>query len=127
VVAKYGKPGAEITRGGVTRLQYSGQPYGQFAWMVDLDSAGRVTQSFQALNLANFGRIDLSGAARRDDILWMLGHPSSVDHVGTWEGDIWTYRWNDGTDKFFWVYFDTAGAVRRTQQGLDFLNVPERR
>jgi len=127
VLARYGKPTAELTRGTTTRMQYSGQPNGQFAWMVDLEPTGRVARSYQALTLNEFSRIDLSGTTTSDDIRWAFGRPATVDHVASWQGDVWAYRWNDGFDMFFWIYFDTSGMVRRTQQGQDMLNVPDRR
>jgi hypothetical protein len=127
VLERYGKPTAELSRGTTTRMLYSGQPYGQYVWIVDLEPTGRVARSYQALTLNEFARIDTSGTTTTDDILWAYGRPASVDHVASWKGDIWTYRWNDGLDKFFWIYFDPAGMVRRTQQGLDMINVPERR
>ncbi|MFZ4287236.1 hypothetical protein [Variovorax sp. HJSM1_2] len=127
VLSEHGKPTAELTRGTTTRMQYSGQPFGQFAWMVDLEPTGRVARSYQALTLNEFSRIDISGTTTTDDILWAYGRPASVDHVSSWQGDVWTYRWNNGWDMFFWIYFDPAGIVRRTQQGQDMLNVPERR
>ena len=49
-----------------------------------------------------------------------------VEHVHAWSGDIWTYRWSDGSDMFFWVYFDGNGLVQRTQQGMEFVNAPDR-
>lgn len=127
VLQQYGKPTLELMRGTTTRMLYSGQPYGQYVWIVDLEPTGRVARSYQALTLNEFSRIDTSGTTTTDDIRWAYGPPASVDHVSSWQGDIWTYRWNDGYNKFFWIYFDPAGMVRRTQQGLDMLNVPERR
>src|SRR4051794_29638184 len=42
VVSTMGQPTAAVTLRQGTRLQYSGQPGGQYAFMVDLDAAGRV-------------------------------------------------------------------------------------
>nr|WP_315185038.1 hypothetical protein [uncultured Albidiferax sp.] len=41
-----------------------------------------------------------------------------------WKGDIWSYRWREMEDLWFWVYFDSAGVVRRTQQGPDLREFP---
>lgn len=125
VIATMGRPTAELTRNGVQRLQYSRQPMGQSVVMVDLDAGGRVRQSREVMNLAEFSKIDVSGNTTQDDILWAFGRPARVDHVASWRGDIWSYRWRETEDRWFWVYFDNTGRVRRTQQGPDlpvFLN-----
>ena len=49
-----------------------------------------------------------------------------VERTGDWAGDVLTYRWNDGSDMFFWVYLDSGNVVRRTQQGMEFINAPNR-
>ena len=117
VVAKLGRPTAELERNGVHRLQYSRQPAGQSVVMVDLDAAGRVVASREVMTLEEFSKIDVSGKATRDDIRWAFGPPARVDAVRSWQGDIWAYRWRESQDMWFWVYFDPAGVVRRTQQG----------
>jgi hypothetical protein len=45
---------------------------------------------------------------------------------GSWAGDVLTYRWNDGSDMFFFVYLDANQVVQRTQQGMEFVNAPDR-
>ena len=44
----------------------------------------------------------------------------------SWGGDVLTYRWNDGSDMFFWVYLDARQIVQRTQVGMEFVNSPDR-
>ena len=117
VVGKLGRPTAELERNGIHRLQYSQQPAGQSVVMVDLDATGRVASSREVMNLAEFSKIDVSGKTTREDIRWAFGPPARVDAVMSWQGDIWAYRWRDTQDMWFWVYFDRAGVVRRTQQG----------
>lgn len=119
VLSARGKPTAERDRAGVHRLQYSTQPMGQSVLMVDMDASGKVQQAREVMNLQAFSEIDLSGSTTRDDILWAFGRPAQVDHVMSWTGDIWAYRWRDIQDMWFWVYFDPQGVVRRTQQGMD--------
>lgn len=117
VLSARGRPTAELDRGGVHRLQYSGQPMGQSVLMVDLDTTGRVAQVREVMNLGEFSKIDISGKTTRDDILWAFGPPAKIDGVASWQGDIWSYRWKEIDNMWFWVYFDTSGVVRRTQQG----------
>jgi hypothetical protein len=127
VIATLGRPTAELERNGVRRLQYSRQPMGQSVVMVDLAPDGRVQQSREVMNLAEFSAIDVSGNSTRDDILWAFGPPARIDRVASWPGDIWSYRWRESQDMWFWVYFDNGGRVRRTQQGLDLPIFPNDR
>jgi hypothetical protein len=41
-------------------------------------------------------------------------------------GDILTYRWNDGSDMFFFVYLDANQVVQRAHPGMEFVNAPDR-
>lgn len=125
VVSTRGRPTAELERNGVRRLQYSGQPLGQSVLMVDLDATGRVAQAREVMNLNEFSKIDISGKTTRDDILWAFGPPAKVDGVMSWTGDIWSYRWKELDNMWFWVYFDPSGVVRRTQQGPDLPIFPD--
>ena len=119
VLAKYGKPSAEVTLPAGTRLQYSYQPAGQSAWMVDLDAAGRVVSAKEALTLNEFSKIGL-GRWTRADVQREFGRPAAVDRVASWSGDVMVYRWLDTTTPmFFWVYLDAGNVVQRTGQGLD--------
>ena len=120
VMALYGKPSRVLALGAGERLQYSGQPAGQSAVMVDLDAAGRVVSVRQVLTAAEFARIE-PGKWTREDVEREFGRPASVDHVASWPGDIMTYRWRDSTqDMYFFVYLDAANRVQRTGQGMEF-------
>lgn len=124
VLSSWGRPTAELDRNGLHRLQYSRQPMGQSVVMVDLDASGRVVQSREVMKLSEFSKIDVSGTTTQADILWAFGPPAKVDGVMSWKGDIWSYRWKDIQDMWFWVYFDPSGVVRRTQQGPDLPTFP---
>lgn len=119
VLSSWGRPTAELERNGIHRLQYSHQPQGPSVVMVDLDANGRVVQAREVMHARNFHQIDVSGTTTQADILWALGPPAKVDGVMAWDGDIWSYRWKEVEDMWFWVYFDPTGAVRRIQQGPD--------
>jgi hypothetical protein len=126
VVARMGPPGAMVAIPQGTRLQYSGQPTGQFAFMVDLDVSGRVSSVRQVLNARDFARIEV-GKWTRDDVLREYGRPAMVDRVASWPGDILTYRWYDLQDMFYWVYLDGNQVVQRAHPGMEFRNDPEPR
>lgn len=119
VLARYGRPSRVLPLGEGTRLQYSGQPAGQTAVMVDLDAAGKVIRVREVLTLAEFSKIEV-GKWTRAEVEREFGRPASMDRVALWPGDIMTYRWLDGDiDKFFWVYLDAGNVVRRTGQGVE--------
>ena len=125
VIARLGQPTRSLPLPSGERLQYSLQPMGQYATMVDLDSAGRVVSARQVLTPAEFARI-VDGQWTRADIEREFGPPARVDRVYSWSGDVLTYRWNDGSDMFFWVYLDARQVVQRTQVGMEFVNSPDR-
>lgn len=124
VVAQAGTPSAVVPLpGGGERLQYSLQPFGQQAFMVDLDAAGRVARVRQALAEAEFQRIQ-PGAWTRADIEREFGRPARIDGVASWGGPVWTYRWRDAvnTDMFYHVYLDAQGVVRRAHPAIELFN-----
>lgn len=125
VIARLGQPTRAVPLPSGERLQYSLQPMGQYATMVDLDGAGRVVSARQVLTPAEFARV-VDGQWTRADVEREFGPPARVDRVHSWSGDVLTYRWNDGSDMFFWVYLDARQVVQRTQMGMEFVNAPDR-
>lgn len=126
VLAKYGKPAHEVPIANGSRLQYSYQPSGQQAVMVDLDAAGRVVSSRQVLQSAEFARIGINQWSRAD-VEREFGPSATIDRVANWPGDIMTYHWQDASqDMYFYVYLDSANIVQRTGQGMDFRKDPRR-
>jgi hypothetical protein len=122
VIARAGPPSAIVRLpGGAERLQYSLQPAGQFAWMVDLDASGKLVSARQVLTEGDFNRI-VPGQWTRADVEREFGPPARIDGVASWNGPIMTYRWRDlqGADMFYWVYLDAQGVVRRAHPGMEF-------
>ncbi|MEO7954959.1 MAG: hypothetical protein ABIR35_12850 [Polaromonas sp.] len=119
VVAHYGQPSRVLPLPAGTRLQYSSEPAGQSVLMVDLDPEGRVVTVHQMMTLAELSKIEPLKWTR-EDVEREFGRPASVDRVGSWPGDILTYRWLDLTqDMYFWVYLDGHNVVQRTGQGME--------
>lgn len=119
VITRYGTPSAVVPLTSGTRLQYSTQPFGRSALMVDLDASGRVVRAKDVMNLKEFFKIGI-GTWRRADVEREFGRPGSVDRVASWSGDILNYRWMDiDTPMFFWIYLDGNNVVQRTAQGFD--------
>jgi hypothetical protein len=127
VVARYGTPSRVLPLNAGIRLQYSRQPAGQTAVMVDLDAAGRVVAVRQVLNLQEFSKIEL-GQWTCEDVECEFGPPAAVDRVASWSGDIMNYRWLDNFQSmYFWVYLDGRNVVQRTGQGMELpLELPDR-
>ena len=126
VLARYGKPTRVVPLSTGTRLQYSGQPQGRFANMVDLDNAGKVVSARQVLTPAEFSKIQ-PGQWSRLDLEREFGRPASIDHVASWKGDIMTYRWlENNVNMFFWAYLDGNNVVQRTGQGIELPILTER-
>ncbi|CAA9438614.1 MAG: putative lipoprotein transmembrane [uncultured Ramlibacter sp.] len=128
VLDRLGNPTRSVAIPGGERLQYSLQPYGHFAWMVDLDSVGRVVRARQVLNANEFNRIT-PGQWTRADVEREFGPPARIDATSSWDGPIMTYRWRDvdRSDMFYWVYLDRNNVVQRAHQGMDFVNLPNER
>ena len=119
VMASYGTPTRVVPLPAGTRLQYSRQPAGQSAVMVDLDAAGKVVAVREVMKLQEFLRIE-PGQWTRDDVEREFGPPARIDKVASWSGDIMNYRWRDNVqDMFFWVYLDAGNRVQRTGQGIE--------
>jgi hypothetical protein len=119
VLARYGQPSRVLSLGAGERLQYSRQPAGQSALMVDLDAAGRVAAVREVMAAREFARIE-PGKWTREDVEREFGRPALVDRVASWPGGIMTYRWRDNVqDMFFWVYLDADQRVQRTGQGME--------
>lgn len=121
VIASYGTPSRVVPLSTGTRLQYSSQPAGQTAVMVDLDATDKVISARNVLNLEDFSKIEV-GKWTRADMEAAFGRPATVDRVASWSGDVMAYRWRDrDVDKLFWAYLDAANVVQRTGQGIEFL------
>ena len=120
VMASYGTPTRVVPLAMGTRLQYSRQPAGQSAVMVDLDAAGKVVAVREVLKRQEFLRIE-PGKWTRDDVEREFGPPARIDAVASWSGDIMNYRWRDNVqDMYYWVYLDAGNRVQRTGQGIEF-------
>ncbi|MGE4239225.1 hypothetical protein [Ramlibacter sp.] len=122
VLARMGPPTRIVPLpDGGKRLQYSLQPAGQYAWMVDLDASGRLVGTRQALTEADFHRI-VPDQWTRADVEREFGPPAKVDGVASWNGPVMTYRWRDvmNANMFYYVYLDPQGVVRRAHPGMEF-------
>jgi hypothetical protein len=127
VVARAGQPYRVLPLpDGGQRYQYTLQPLGQEAFMVDFDAGGRLVRSRQVLTEAEFNRIEI-GKWTRADVEREFGPPARIDGVTSWNGPVYTYRWYQQGDMFYWVYFDPQGVARRAHPGIEHVNAPNDR
>ena len=85
VIARMGQPQRVVPLPTGERLQYSLQPLGRYAWMVDLDASGKVVQARQVLNARRLqpdrtGQVD---ARRRGARIRPAGVDRSASPAGT--------------------------------------------
>lgn len=129
VIAQAGQPRRVVPLpGGGQRLQYTMQPLGHYAFMVDLDASGRVVRSRQVMTAQEFQRIE-PGKWTQADVEREFGPPAWIDGVSSWRGTVMTYRWMEGISDpmFYWVYLDPQGVVQRAHPGMEFFNAPNDR
>jgi hypothetical protein len=105
--------------GGV-RWQYSGQPFSQWVWNIDLDRAGRVVQTEQVMSDAAFARIRIDQDTQAD-VLRTFGAPAEVKVFALRDETAWMYRYFTYGAFYaaMYVSFDRAGRVTRVESGLD--------
>lgn len=92
---------------GAERLEYATGPYGRQTWMVDTDRQGRVVQSRQVLNEAEFLRVMSLPGLRGDALLRELGRPGERRHGGRPGGEVWSWRYP--TNDCLWYEVSVAG------------------
>lgn len=112
VLARLGPPTAVHPLPDGERLQYSQQPAGVRVDNLDFDRDGRLVRQENALTPAAIARIE-PGRWSREDVLRLLGRPAQVERVALFNGDIWTYRYQEPglVYRRLHVHLDPAGRV----------------
>jgi len=114
VLASLGPPTASYGLPNGSRLQYSQQPLGRKVYNIDLDPADRVVSVTQTLEANVFDRVPI-GSWTADDVLRTFGPAAEISRVSSFNGTIWTYRYEEFNNlRQFHVYFDPQGIVRRS-------------
>jgi hypothetical protein len=111
--ARYGLPD------GATRLEYASGPYGRTTWMVDVDRDGRVLQSRQVLNEAEFLRVQSDTTLTREGLLRWLGTPGERRHGGWQGGEVWSWRYPTNDCLWFQSSIAADGRVTGSAYGID--------
>lgn len=110
---RLGPPTATYALAHGIRLQYSRQPAGQQVYNLDLDRDNRLESVEQVLDAGLLQRIEVDRWTQAE-VLRFLGRPALVERVARFDGDIWTYRYLEGTwARQLHVHLDPAGVVRR--------------
>jgi hypothetical protein len=113
-----GSPTGRYTlAGGAQRLEYATGPSGKHTYMIDVDSAGRVTGWDQVLTELNFS--SLPAGMTRDEVLVRIGRPSERFQVGRQQLDVWAYRYPINECQWFMVSIGREGRVVDTDYGID--------
>ena len=113
IESRLGQPTAVHALADGARLQYSRQPAGQQVYNLDLGADGRLLKVEQVMDAGWLQRIEVDRWTR-DDALLNLGRPALIERVARWDGDIWTYRFQEATgSRQVHLHLDRAGVVRR--------------
>jgi len=105
---------------GATRLEFARGPYGRETWMVDLDSAGRVTAADQVLDEAHFYAFQQRAPGMpRDELLRTLGRPGERKGGGWQGGEVWSWRYPTNDCLWFQVSIGNDGVVRDGAFAID--------
>jgi hypothetical protein len=120
VLQRWGAPTGRYAMPGGSRLEYATGPYGRTTWMVDLDSAGRVTGAQQVLDERNLQAVQgrLPGMTR-EELLRTLGRPGERRGGGRQGGEVWSWRFESPWCLWFQVSIGDDGIVRDGVFGPD--------
>lgn len=106
---------------GGTRLEYATGPAGRQTWMVDLDSAARVTGWHQALEEPRLHAFQQRAPGlTRDEVLRTLGRPGETRVAGWQGGLLWSYRYETNDCLWYQVELSDAGIARGAGFGIDW-------
>ncbi len=117
---QWGKPTARYSLpAGSERLEYATGPYGRTTWMIDVDSAGRVTQARQVLTEAEFLAVQHTADLQRQALLQWLGTPSARRGGGWAGGEVWSWRYPTMDCRWFQASVSDAGVVTSSAYAVD--------
>ena len=100
------------------RLEYATGPWGRTTWMIDVDATGRVQQSRQVLNEAEFFQLQSQTGLTRDALLLWLGTPGERRGARS-SGQTWSWRYPTNDCLWFQVSLDAGNVVQSASFGID--------
>lgn len=124
VQAQFGAPDLTcINRDGNQRAIWTMQPYGQYAWGANIDSAGNTDQVAPVLTNQHFRKLG-EGSWNQEQVRCEFGPPAEISAVGlpSSRQHVWSYRYKESGawNSLMHVYFDLyTGEVTRYHPGPD--------
>ena len=86
--------------------------------MIDVDATGRVQQSRQVLNEAEFFQLQSQTGLTRDALLLWLGTPGERRGARS-SGQTWSWRYPTNDCLWFQVSLDAGNVVQSASFGID--------
>lgn len=124
LVATYGQPDIECKNtDNQTRVIWSTQPMGQYAWGGDLDANGNLPKMQSVLTDEHF-EVLRHGTWNKDQVRCEFGDPAFIDTVGLPSNrqTVWNYRYRQDHvwNSLMFVFFDpNTGLVTKFHPGPD--------
>ena len=118
VVKQMGTPTGRYTLpNGGTRLEFARGPAGRETYMVDFDTAGRMVDWEQVMDLWYLTRI--TPGLSTEDVLMRVGHPGSTIPIKRQQLVVWNYRYPTNDCLWFQISIGDDGKVISGGQGTD--------
>ena len=120
LLRQWGAPTARYAlQSGGQRLEYATGPFGRTTWMIDVDGGGRVVQSAQVLNEAEFLSVQSTLSLDRDGLLRRLGAPGERRRGGWAGGEVWSWRYPTNDCLWFQSSIADNGRVTGSAYAID--------
>ena len=125
VVARLGQPTHVYQDVGGRTLEYMHGPMGQTTDMARIGPDGRLQSFEQVLTMEKFAAI-VPGQTRQDQVLRTVGAPSEIRFYRNVGMNGWNYPFKESNtwDSMMTIYIDSAGLVRRMENGPDPRRMP---
>jgi len=125
VLARLGRPTSIYQDGADRLLEYRHGPMGQTTDMARIGPDGRLASVEQVLTMEKFARI-VPGQTRQEQVLRTVGAPSEIRFYRNVGMDGWNYPFRESNtwDSMMTIYIDSAGLVRRMENGPDPRRMP---
>jgi hypothetical protein len=118
VVLQMGTPtGRYKLPNGGTRLEFARGPAGHETYMIDFDTAGRMVDWEQVMDLWYLTRIEPGMGV--DDVLIRVGHPAVKTPIRRQQLVVWNYRYPTNNCLWFQISIGEDGKVISGNQAID--------
>lgn len=105
-----------FTEGGY-RLEFARGPQGRETWMIDFDSAGRMVDAEQVMDLWYLSRI--TPGLDTLEVLSRVGHPGSIRPIPRQQLSVWNYRYPTFDCLWYQISIGDDGKVISGSTGID--------